>query len=458
MKLYTLFISGLLALSSAAMAAPAKNVIIMMADGMGYNQIDAGSLYRFGEPRKQIYWDFLHVPVTTYSTNNREGYPADKVWTDFKYFLRVPADSSAAATAISTGVKCPNARVGVSKEGEKLPHMLYEAEAMGKSTGVVSTVRLTHATPASFTTHDVGRVNEEPIARKMLLESAVDLIMAPGHPWYDEDGKQVAGLDDDRFATGSYTFVGGVDLWKELLAGTAGGDANGDGNADPWTVLDTTAAIKALAETPHPGRVLALVPVAKTLQVNRSGDAMADAFTVPFTEGLPTLAELSRSALSQLARNPNGFYVMIEGGAVDWAGHDNRPGRLIEEQIDFDLAVEAVVAWVEKHSNWDDTMLFITADHECGYLTGPGSDPDWIPLTNNGKGKMPGMEFHSPQHTNQLVPVFAKGAGTEKLRDYIYGKDARVGEYADNTDISKVIRSHWGTPIPADGKIVPQQP
>ncbi len=168
--------------------------------------------------------------------------------------------------------------------------------------------------------------------------------------------------------------------------------------------------------------------------------------------------QLTRSALTQLAQNPNGFYVMIEGGAIDWAGHDNRPGRLIEEQIDFDLAIEAVEDWVEKNSNWDETMLFITADHECGYLTGPGSNPDWMPLTNNGKDKMPGMEFHSPQHTNQLVPVFAKGAGTEKLLEHIYGKDERVGAYADNTDISKVIRSFWGTPIPADGRVIPQQP
>jgi alkaline phosphatase len=57
---------------------------------------------------------------------------------------------------------------------------------------------------------------------------------------------------------------------------------------------------------------------------------------------------------------------------------------------------------------------------------------------------MPGMEFHTTGHTNQLVPVFAKGAGTEKLRDYIHGTDERHGEFADNTDISKVIRTAWG--------------
>lgn len=435
-----------------AHAAPAKNVIIMLADGMGYNHIEAASFHRFGAPRGQSYWKMQHLPITTYSTNNKEGYPVDKLWADFKYFLRVPTDSSAAATAISSGVKCPNARVGLSKEGEPLPHMLYDAERLGKATGLVSTVRLSHATPASFSVHDVGRANEEPIARKMLLESAVDLIIAPGHPWRDDDGREIAGAGNPD--AGNYTYVGGLELWNQLRAGAAGGDADGDGNPDPWTLLDATDAIVALADAPQPARILGLVPVGKTLQVNRSGDVMADAFTVPFTPGLPTLAQLARAALAQLAQDPDGFYLMIEGGAVDWAGHDNRPGRLIEEQIDFDLAVEAVEAWIEQHSNWDETMLFITADHECGYLTGPGSDPDWKPLVNNGQGNMPGMEFHSPQHTNQLVPVFAKGAGVDMLLEYVYGADPRHGDYADNTDISKVIRRAWGVPLPpSDGKI-----
>jgi alkaline phosphatase len=431
---------------TAAHAAPGKNVIIMVGDGMGYNQIESGSLYRHGEARKQLYWTtFQHTPVTTFSTNNEEGYPVDKVWKDFKYLLRVPTDSAAAATAISTGVKCPNARIAMSKEGEKLPHMLLEAEAMGKATGVLSTVRLTHATPASFATYDVGRGNELEIARKMLMECPVDLIMAPGHPWFDNSGKQVGGMDPDPYATtGKYDYVGGVELWKQLRAGEAASDANGDGTPDAWKVMDTTADIIALAAAPQAARVLALVPVADTLQCNREGDDKADAFTVPFTPNLPTMAQMVESALAQLSQDPDGFYVMMEGGAIDWAGHGNKAGRLVEEQIDFDKAVEAVVAWVDKNSNWDETMLFITADHECGYLTGPGSDPEWKPLTNNGEGKMPGMEFHTTGHTNQLVPVFAKGAGTEKLRDYIHGTDERHGEFADNTDISKVIRTAWG--------------
>lgn len=441
----------LLSLPACAFAAgsTAKNVIIMVGDGMGYNAVEAGSLYRHGESRKQVYWQFQHLGCSTFSDNNKQGYNVEDAWKDFKYFHRVPTDSSAGATAISTGVKCPNMRVAMDREGNKLPHMLYDAESLGKATGVLSTVRLTHATPASFVTYDVGRGNEEEIARKMLLESPVDLIMAPGHPWFDDNAKQEGGQEPDKFATtGTYEYVGGLELWKQLLEGTAGGDANGDGTPDPWKLIDTTEGIVSLAAMPQPARVLALVPVRSTLQCNRAGDENAEAFAVPLTPGLPTMAQMATSALSQLSQDPDGFYIMMEGGAIDWAGHGNKAGRLVEEQIDFDKAVEAVVAWVEAHSSWDETMLFITADHETGYIEGPGSDPDWKPLVNNGEGKMPGMEFHSKQHTNQLVPLFAKGAGVEKLRDYIHGTDTRVGEFVDNTDISKVIRAAWGTPLP----------
>ncbi len=83
---------------------------------------------------------------------------------------------------------------------------------------------------------------------------------------------------------------------------------------------------------------------------------------------------------------------MVEGGAVDWAAHANQSGRVIEEEIDFNHSVEAVVEWVEKNSNWGETLVIVTGDHETGYLTGPGSDPAWMPLVNNGAGYLPGME------------------------------------------------------------------
>ena len=137
---------------------------------------------------------------------------------------------------------------------------------------------------------------------------------------------------------------------------------------------------------------------------------------------------------------PDGFVLMVEGGAVDWAAHANQSGRVIEEEIDFNHSVEAVVEWVEKNSNWGETLVIVTGDHETGYLTGPGSDPAWMPLVTNGAGNLPGMEWHSGDHTNSLIPFFVKGRGATLFR-----KDPQVlsdpvrGHYIDNTMIAEVL-------------------
>jgi alkaline phosphatase len=128
-----------------------------------------------------------------------------------------------------------------------------------------------------------------------------------------------------------------------------------------------------MASGDTPLRVIGLPQVHETLQQKRRGDDLADPYVVNRTETVPTLAEMSQVALNVLDNNRDGFFLMIEGGAVDWAGHDNQSGRLIEEEIDFNRAVEAVAAWIEKNSSWDDTLLIVTADHETGYLNGPGS-------------------------------------------------------------------------------------
>ena len=99
----------------------------------------------------------------------------------------------------------------------------------------------------------------------------------------------------------------------------------------------------------------------------------AEPFAAPLNRNVPTLATMSKAAINCLDNNPKGFYLMIEGGAVDWANHANQPDRMIEEQIDFVEAVEAVVAWIESHGGWDETLLILTADHECGLLWGPNS-------------------------------------------------------------------------------------
>ena len=106
----------------------------------------------------------------------------------------------------------------------------------------------------------------------------------------------------------------------------------------------------------------------------------------------------------------------------------------------FNDAVNAVVAWVEKNSNWNETMLIVTADHETGLLWG---EKPFIPLVDNGKGNLPVMNFNSGDHSNSLIPFFAKGAGSELYRNFADEYDSVRGPFIQNSEIAQLIHLLW---------------
>jgi alkaline phosphatase len=268
--------------------------------------------------------------------------------------------------------------------------------------------------------------------------------MGCGHPWFDANGRA-------KTKPNKFDYVGGRETWDALAGGQAGGDADGDGKADRWKLIQTREEFRALMSGRTPHRVCGVAQVNKTLQHGRAGDTEAIPFQVPLIETVPTLAEMTRAAINVLDDDPDGFCLMVEGGAVDWAGHDNQTSRMIEEQIDFNRAVEAVVQWVDENSTWAETLLIVTSDHECGYLTAPvpkaeGSTdrpaPDAsVRLTNNGKGALPDLQWNSGSHTNCLVPVYAKGPAVRRLSKLADQQDPKRGAYIDNAEIGEVLHA-----------------
>lgn len=431
-------------IAASAWADAPKNVIIMIGDGMGFNHVQTGSLYRYGKTGAQPYWSMKRVAMQTNSLDNKDPYSPEKAQADFDYVKDKPTDSAAAASAMSTGHKTHNGLLAMLKDGTALPHIMDDAEVLGKSTGVLTTVFFAHATPAGFIAHNESRQNIKEIAHEMIWQSQADLIMGAGHPWFDEDGEQVGGFAHDLFETPlSYDRVGGEDSFKNLLTGKAAADADHDGEPDAWTLAVSRDDLARLAESDEAERVLGVLPIHSTLQSSRSGDSDAGPFEVPLIETSPTMTELMAAALNQLSKNPEGFVLMGEGGAIDWVSHGNHSGRLIEEQIDFDRAVEFTIEWIEEHSSWDETLLIVTADHETGYLTGIGSDPLMLPLTGRGAGALPGLEWHSGNHTTLLVPVFIEGPGADEIIGMTIGEDPQYGPYIDNTAIAKTLRALW---------------
>ncbi len=416
------------------------NIILMISDGCGYNCFDLASLYQYGRTETQIYDSFpVRFAVSTHSVSGTP-YDPQKAWASFDFVLSNPTDSAASATAMATGVKTIDDVVCLDPEGARLKSIIELAEDLGKRTGTVTSVPFSHATPAPFLAHADNRYEYEDIARQIIRESSAEVVMGCGHPYYDKSGRPV---EEPNFR-----YVGDEETWEALIGGELGADADGDGRAEPWTVIQTAEAFRSLIEGPTPSRVFGIVPTYRTLQQEREGEEQADPFDVPLIPTVPTLSEMALAALNVLDDGPNGFFLMIEGGAVDWAGEENQTGRLIEEQIFFNRTVEAVVEWIESHSRWEDTLIIVTSDHETGYITGPGSrkePPDgdlsktWKPLINKGKGEVPGMEWHSDEHTNSLVPLYAKGYGSERFAVLADETDPVHGPYLDNTEIGHLM-------------------
>ena len=190
-----------------------------------------------------------------------------------------------------------------------------------------------------------------------------------------------------------------------------------------------------------------------TLQASRSSLVPTSVpFSSPRNEGVPTLSQMSKAALNVLDEDPDGFFVMIEGGAIDSAAHENNTAGVVEEQVDFNDAVQAVVDWVEASSSWDETLVIVTADHETGYLWGPGSDPVRNPIVGTA-GTAPAVQWNTVNHSNQLVPFYAMGAGSAALAAKATGTDPVRGAYLDNTDVGAASLAFWGG-LPGDAPTV----
>lgn len=330
-------------------------------------------------------------------------------------------DSAAAATAMATGQKTLNGYVGVNPDGDRLETIVEAAEREGFATGLVTSVPLSHATPAAFAAHTTDRNDYTGIARQLIEDSALDVLMGAGHPDFDADGRP---SDEKRFF-----YVGGEEQWRDLGAGRAGGDADGDGDPDPWTLVDDRGELRTYAAGTQKGRLLFVAPVEATLSAERSGDVDVP-FADPMPESVPTLAEMTRAALSVLDDDDKGFFLMVEAGAIDWMARDHDSDRTLEELVGLAEVLGEVERWVEADSSWDDTLVIVTGDHETGGLTvGPA-----------GSDGVPKMEWSTRRHTGVPVSLYARGVGAERLGKVAGSEGALDEGLVDNTDINDAMR------------------
>jgi len=476
----SLFLSALP--SFAASTKGAKNVIVMINDGAGPGTWDATAYWQYGSREALPYADFLHYGMTTYPLNTSRvptrdpaslvGYDPEKAWDTtpiddevlpfaaYRYLAANPTDSAAAGTALSSGVKTYWTAVNTDNFGQPLVFSALVAKRTGRAAGVVTSVPFPHATPAAFAAQNPSRSNYTQIAHQMLSEGHLDVIMGTaGARGYDINGQPYKPMTTHGWAAvrkESLHYVVEDADWELLEAG----NYLAQGETAPWQLIRDKSAFEALADgsLAPVGPLIGVPNVATTLQYGRQaavvGEDPSNPSGVAYIEGVPTLATMTTGALNHLARRSDaGFFLMIEGGATDWAAHTSAQpspeyGRLIEETLDFNNAVQAVIDWVEANSSWEDTLLIITTDHGNGAPLGPDAQTvPFQPVTNNGKGVMPGISFRKTgHHTNALVPLWAKGAGSEQFARRVRGVDPGYakhvrwndGSYVDNTDVAKV--------------------
>lgn len=318
-----------------AAGAPPKNVIILIGDGMGFEQVKAAGMYLHGQPGTLVFEAFPHKgQVTTYSAN------------------AAVTDSAAAATAIATGFKVNNDVVSVALpgNGSELQTLLEYFKALGKSTGLVTTTYITHATPACFGAHEASRNSTSAIAGDYLNQSRPNVLFGGGENGMNPATAQAAG----------YTMVT---------------------NAAGMLALDTETA---------------------TMVSGQFGSTELP-YELGWNSTLPHLSQMAETALHILDNDTDGFFLMIEGGLIDWAGHANNIQNNVWETIEFGNAVQKVIDWAAGRT---DTLIIVTADHETGGLT---------VSINHGAGVYPTVSWSTTGHTGVKVPVYAWGANADLI-------------------------------------------
>lgn len=357
-----------------------KNVIYLIADGMGFGAVSA--LLLTEETQTGFEMDPVIGLSETCSANN------------------YVTDSPAGGTALATGTRTCNGFVGVDPDSVQLESILKKAQKMGKKTGIVVNTTLTEATPASFYAGVTSRRDSHKIAEQF-TQSGVDIAIGAGLTAFIRrpDSIDLTAVLIDK----------GYDVyldWKQVITSQSEkfvgilqmGDVHRRNQKSSVTAGAADGAEVCLA--------------AKLAATTTNED------TTRFSEPNEYLQKACTKAIQQLSKNaPNGFFLMVESAIIDGYGHNNDSEGMLQEMQEFNQTLKSLVTYVNEHPN---TLLVVTADHETGgagvtYKSYPINQPEGLRLNFSTKG-----------HTGTVVPIFAYGAGAERFAGIYQNKDIPV--------------------------------
>jgi len=291
-----------------------KYIFFMIGDGMGLNQINLTEVYLAAQEDRNTVFPlvFSTFPYATFATSYSLSHGV--------------TDSAAGGTALAVGHKTKNGVIGMDSSATKsYKSIAYAAKEAGMKVGITTSVSIDHATPASFYAHQPSRNNYYEIGLD-LLKSNFDFFAGSGfiNPGKNTGKENLPELFV-KFKEGGYQLAYGLTEYKSL---------RNKGN--------------------------------KTILMNVKGsDNSSLKYAIDQEEGDLTLADITSAAIESLTKdNDKGFFLMVEGGKIDWSSHANDATTTIREVLDFNEAVKRAYAFYQKHP--DETLVIITADHETG--------------------------------------------------------------------------------------------
>jgi alkaline phosphatase len=496
-------------------AKDAKNIILIISDGMQLEHEVAASRYLHGRDYGLSFHFFPYrtsvstFDVTAYNKyapgygaipydpatfnpmvgydverGGKRPYPWQKYGIDDTYFIPgnkvkpFATDSASAATAWATGYKTddgnlawlpgdPNVGGNRNNDGSLKTIAEILREEKGMAIGVVSTVPFNHATPAGHVSHNKDRscyhLTSKPsctrgIAEEILKEIKPEVVIGGGHPTWSGTSYMTQALLSEVKSDPDYIVV-------ERQAGADGGtnllNAARDAKEQGRKLFGLFGGSGGNFEPPVP---------------TDNGTSVVNRATIEN----PLLKDASLAALKVLSQDPDGFFLMIEQGDVDWANHANDYKWLIGTMWDLDETVKTVVNFINRPGDdihWSNTIVMVTADHSNSYMRiveklHKGELPEQVPATDpttqcpdltgsstcslypNGE-----VTYATTSHTNELVTLYALG-GFNLLKDLwkFEGSWYPCTRIIDNTQLFHAMTDAAGAPQPSNLNVIVEQP
>lgn len=379
-------ISASLLVACSASATP-KYVLYMIGDGMGPAHRQVAEYYAQNQKNDANFHLAMNsLPVTGVMTSHSAN--------------SLVTDSAAAGTALAAGVKTNNGMIAVTPDGKPVTTMLEQAEKHGVATGLVTTTRLTHATPAAFATHNINRNDENAIAVDY-LDSGVDVLLGGGWRYFTEiDGK--TKRKDGR-------------------------DVVADFKKEGYKTFITEESLSDFRQySPKKGdKVLGLFTYSHLpYAIDRKADQT------------PSLAELTDKAINLLEKDKDGFFLMVEGGRIDHASHANDVAGTVGDTLAFDAAVQSALDFYNKHPK--ETLLVVVSDHETGGIGLGLGKQYFMNLENIAKSHESIEDKLQKVYKGDRKAFFAHIANKLELTDLTQEEIASIEKAMDVIDSGKI--------------------